>query len=135
MFRYLAVLCFLCVSAASSQAVEGDYTIKNYKFHSGETLPELRINYRTLGTAGKPAVLIMHGTGGSGAQFTREQFAGELFGPGQLLDTTKYFIVLPDDVGHGKSSKPSDGLHAKFPHYDYDDMSNTEYRLLTDPVH
>jgi homoserine O-acetyltransferase len=112
--------------------VEGDYFIKNYKFRSGETLPELRLHYRTVGKAGNPAVLIMHGTGGSGAQFLRDIFAGQLFGPGQLLDATKYFIVLPDDVGHGKSSKPSDSLHMKFPHYDYDDMVELEYRLLTE---
>jgi homoserine O-acetyltransferase len=112
--------------------VEGDYTIKNYKFHSGETLPELRLHYRTLGKPGSPAVLIMHGTGGAGTQFLRDIFAGQLFSPGQLLDAAKYFIILPDDVGHGKSSKPSDGLHMKFPHYDYDDMVELEYRLLTE---
>jgi homoserine O-acetyltransferase len=114
---------------------EGDYVIKNYKFKSGETLPELRIHYRTIGTPGAPAVLIMHGTGGAGTQFIREGFGGQLYGPGQLLDSTKHFIVLPDDIGHGKSSKPSDGLHAKFPHYEYDDMIDTEYRLLTEHLH
>jgi len=113
-------------------AVEGDYTIHNYKFRSGETLPELRLHYRTVGKAGNPAVLIMHGTGGSGSSLLRDIFAGQLFGPGQPLDATKYFIVLPDDVGHGKSSKPSDGLHMKFPHYDYDDMIELEYRLLAE---
>src|SRR5260221_14711906 len=110
MFRNLAVfLCVLCASVANLPAqtpTEGDYIVRDYRFRSGETLPELRLHYRTLGTPGDPAVLIMHGTGGSGAQFMRAQFAGELFGPGQLLDTSKYFIVLPDDVGHGKSSKP-----------------------------
>lgn len=119
--------------------VEGDYVIKGFTFTSGQTLPELRIHYRTLG---KPvrgphgmvrnAVLIGHGTGGSGDGFLRPQFAGELFGPGQPLDATKFFIVLPDGIGHGKSSKPSDGLHARFPHYGYTDMVTAEFRLLTD---
>jgi len=118
---------------------EGDYTIHNFKFASGETLPELRIHYRTLGKIDKDAqgktrnaVLIMHGTTGSGAQFIRPEFAGELFGKDQPLDATKYFIVLPDGIGHGKSSKPSDGMHAKFPHYDYLDMVEADYRLLTE---
>ena len=118
---------------------ESDYSIRNFKFSSGETLPELRIHYRALGKAEKDgqgktinAVLIMHGTTGSGAQFLRPEFAGELFGPGQPLDATKFFIVLPDGIGHGKSSKPSDGLHAKFPRYGYRDMVEAQYRLLTD---
>src|SRR5437660_705636 len=118
---------------------ESDYAIRDFKFTSGETLPELRIHYRTLGTADKDsqgkttnAVLIMHGTTGSGAQFIRPEFAGELFGNGQPLDATKFFIVLPDGIGHGKSSKPSDGLRAKFPRYGYVDMVEAEYRLLTE---
>src|SRR2546429_4012112 len=128
------------VSAADYPTpTEGDYTIRDFKFQSGETLPELRIHYRTLGTADKDsqgkttnAVLIMHGTTGSGAQFIRPEFAGELFGNGQPLDATKFFIVLPDGIGHGKSSKPSDGLRAKFPRYGYRDMVDGQYRLLTD---
>ena len=118
---------------------EGDYVIKNFKFTSGETLPELRIHYRTLGKPERDAkgvvrnaVLITHGTTGSGAQFIRPDFAGELFGAGQPLDATKFFIVLPDGIGHGKSSKPSDGLHAKFPRYGYTDMVEAQFRLLTD---
>jgi homoserine O-acetyltransferase/O-succinyltransferase len=117
---------------------EGDFVVKNFKFRSGEALPELRLHYTTLG---KPvrnaegrvtnAVLILHGTGGSGNQFLQPIFAGELFGPGQLLDTNRYFIVLPDGIGHGKSSKPSDGLHAHFPQYDYDDMVAAHYLLLS----
>jgi homoserine O-acetyltransferase/O-succinyltransferase len=143
MIRYLSV--FLLVGATAVWAAdypapaEGDYTIRDFKFTSGETLPELRIHYRTLGKAEKNtqgkttnAVLIMHGTTGSGAQFIREEFAGELFGAGQPLDATKFFIVLPDGIGHGKSSKPSDGLHAKFPRYGYRDMVEAQYRLLTD---
>jgi homoserine O-acetyltransferase len=119
--------------------IEGDFTIRDFKFASGEILPELRLHYRTLGTPQKDArgkttnaVLIMHGTTGSGAQFIRPEFAGELFGTGQPLDATKYFIVLPDGIGHGKSSKPSDGLHAKFPRYGYRDMVEAQYRLLTE---
>ena len=118
---------------------EGDYTIHGFKFTSGETLPELKIHYRTLGKIDKDAsgkvtnaILIMHGTTGSGAQFIRPEFAGELFGKDQPLDTTKFFIVLPDGIGHGKSSKPSDELHAKFPQYGYIDMVEAQYRLLTD---
>src|SRR5437660_4069591 len=118
---------------------EGDYTIRDFRFASGETLPELRIHYRTLGKIDKDAqgktrnaVLIMHGTTGSGAQFVRPEFAGELFGKDQPLDATKCFIVLPDGIGHGKSSKPSDGLRAKFPRYGYTDMVEAQYRLLTD---
>jgi homoserine O-acetyltransferase len=118
---------------------EHDFVIRDFHFTSGETLPELRLHYRTYGTPRKDAsgvvrnaVLIMHGTGGTGGQFTGRNFAGELFGPGQLLDVTRYFIVLPDDIGHGKSSKPSDGLHAKFPHYGYLDMLAAEHALLSD---
>ena len=119
---------------------EGDYTIRDFKFTSGETLPELRLHYRTIGKQKKDAqgkttnaVLIMHGTTGSGAQFVpRPEFADELFAKGQPLDATKCFIVLPDGIGHGKSSKPSDGLRAKFPHYGYLDMVEAQYRLLTE---
>ena len=118
---------------------ESDYTIRDFKFASGETLPELRVHYRTLGKPEKDAqgkttnaVLIMHGTTGSGAQFIRPEFAGELFGKDQPLDATKFFIVLPDGIGHGKSSKPSDGMHAKFPRYGYIDMVEADYRLLTE---
>jgi homoserine O-acetyltransferase len=118
---------------------EGDFTIRDFRFQSGETLPELRLHYRTLGKPEKDAegkttnaVFIMHGTTGSGAQFIRSEFAGELFGKDQPLDATKYFIVLPDGIGHGKSSKPSDGMHAKFPHYGYLDMMEADYHLLTE---
>jgi homoserine O-acetyltransferase len=124
--------------AADASAGEGDFTIRDFHFVSGETLPELRIHYLTLGRLARDArghasnaVLILHGTGGTGRQFLAPQFANELYGAGQPLDTTKYFIVLPDGIGHGHSSKPSDGLHARFPHYDYDDMIEAQYRLLT----
>ena len=126
-------------SAPLPQATEADFVIKDFKFNSGEALPELRIHYRTLGTPRKNpqgvvtnAVLIMHGTGGTGGQFTGRGFGGELFLPGQPLDVTKYYVVMPDDIGHGRSSKPSDGLRAKFPRYGYQDMLTAEYRLLTE---
>src|SRR5215510_10023199 len=123
------------------QPVEGDFTIRDFKFDSGETLPELKLHYRAIGELKRDAsgsatnaVLILHGTGGSGAGFLSNQYGGALFGPGQLLDATKYFIILPDGVGHGRSSKPSDGLRARFPHYGYNDMVTAQYRLLTEAL-
>lgn len=120
-------------------AREGDFTVHHFRFTSGESLPELRIHYHAFGEPRRDshgivrnAVLILHGTGGSGASLIRPEFAGELFGAGQLLDSTRYFIVLPDGIGHGRSSKPSDGLHARFPHYGYLDMLEAQYRLLTE---
>lgn len=117
---------------------EGDYTVRNFKFDSGEVLPQLRLHYTTLGkpvrnAAGEVtnAVLILHGTGGDGHQFLRPQFADVLFKAGGLLDPARYFIILPDDIGHGKSSKPSDGLRTRFPHYDYGDMVRGEYITVT----
>jgi len=146
-FRILALALSILVASFASAVdypalVEADYTIRDFKFTSGETLPELRLHYRTIGKQEKDAqgktknaVLIMHGTTGSGAQFVpRPEFADRLFGKGQPLDATKFFIVLPDGIGHGKSSKPSDGLHAKFPRYGYIDMVETQYRLLTDAL-
>src|SRR6266702_6710194 len=118
---------------------EGDFVIHNFRFTSGESLPELRIHYHAFGQPKRDshgvvrnAVLIVHGTGGSGASLIRPEFAGELFAPGQPLDAARYFVVLPDALGHGKSSKPSDGLHARFPHYGYNDMVESEYRLLSE---
>jgi homoserine O-acetyltransferase/O-succinyltransferase len=117
----------------------GTFVVKDYQFKSGEKLPEVKLHYYTLGTPRKDssgrvrnAVLILHGTGGSGRQFLTPNFGGVLFGPGELLDASKYFIILPDNVGHGESSKPSDGLHMRFPHYEYDDMIDLQYRLLTE---
>ena len=125
--------------SATPATTEGDFVVKNFQFRSGETLPELRLHYTTLGKPAKNAqgrvtnaVLILHGTGGTGHQFLSPIFAGELFGPGQLLDAARYYIILPDGIGHGKSSKPSDGLHAHFPQYDYDDMVAAHHRLLTE---
>ncbi len=134
-----------CLLAALAQAAEypapteTDFVLRNFQFANGATLPELKIHYRTLGKARKDAkgvvtnaVIIGHGTGGSGTQFLRPEFAGELFGAGQPLDATRYFIVLPDAIGHGKSAKPSDGLRARFPQYGYTDMVEAQYRLLTE---
>src|SRR5712692_5886924 len=125
--------------AASPAAAEHDFVVKNFHSHSGESLQELRLHYTTLGQPARDpqgrvnnAVLILHGTGGSGHQFLQPIFAGELFGPGQLLDAARYFIILPDGIGHGKSSKPSDGLHAHFPQYDYDDMVAAHHQLLNE---
>ena len=122
--------------------VEGDYVIKDFAFVSGETLGSLNLHYTTVGkpqtnAQGKVtnAVIIMHGTSGNGKGFLSDMFAGGLFGPGQLLDATKYFIILPDAIGHGKSSKPSDGMHMRFPKYTYDDMVLADYRLLTEHLH
>jgi homoserine O-acetyltransferase/O-succinyltransferase len=124
---------------AQLEPAQGDFVAKDFKFHSGDSLPSLRLHYMTLGKPMRDAqgrvtnaVLILHGTGGTGQQFLQPIFADELFGPGQLLDATRYFIILPDGIGHGKSSKPSDGLHAHFPQYDYDDMVAGHYRLLTE---
>ena len=117
---------------------DGDYELHDFHFHSGETLSKVKLHYRTLGTPQRDqnalvtnAVLILHGTGGSGQQFLTAQFAGVLLGPGQLLDAARYFIILPDGIGHGNSSKPSDGMHGRFPHYDYDDMVAAQYAVVT----
>lgn len=138
----LAIFLFLSTVLFASDVpkpTETDFVIHNFKFRSGETLPELRMHYATYGSplrdsSGRVinAVMVLHGTGGSGQQFVRPEFAGELFGPGQPLDPSKYFTILPDNIGHGKSTKPSDGLRARFPHYDYDDMVAAQHALLTD---
>ena len=143
--RPVCILALLVASSLFSRAAEypapteGDYVIKDFKFTSGESLPELRIHYRTVGKLQKDAqgnarnvVLIGHGTTGTSAQFIRPEFAGELFGAGQPLDASKYFIVMSDGIGHGKSTRPSEGLHAKFPRYGYRDMVEAQFRLLTE---
>ena len=116
---------------------EADVLLKDFRFASGETLPELRIHYTTLGHPHRNAVgdidnavMVLHGTGGTGQQFLRPQFADELYGPGQPLDIRKYWIILPDNIGHGKSSKPSDGLKMRFPRYDYADMVEAQHAML-----
>ncbi len=126
------------LSATARQAKESDFVVKDFRFRSGQTLPTLRIHYTTLGSphrnsAGEidNAVMVLHGTGGTGKQFLQPQFANELYGPGRPLDITKYWIILPDNIGHGGSSKPSDGLRMAFPRYDYDDMIEAQYLLLT----
>jgi homoserine O-acetyltransferase/O-succinyltransferase len=111
---------------------EGSWVVRDFRFHTGETLPELRLHYTTVGAPTGEPVLVLHGTTGSGAGFLAPNFAGELFGPGQPLDASRYFIVMPDAIGTGKSSKPSDGLRASFPRYNYDDMVRAQYRLVTE---
>lgn len=133
--RTLLILALASAGVAANYPtpVEGDFTIHDFRFNSGEKLAELRLHYTTVGSLqGDNAVLILHGTGGTGKAFLSEQFGGVLFGPGALLDATKYFIILPDQIGHGKSTKPSDGLGEKFPHYDYDDMVTADYRTITE---
>jgi homoserine O-acetyltransferase len=124
--------------APALTAHEGDFIIRNFHFRSGESLAELRIHYTAFGTPRRDgsghvtnAVLALHGTGGSGHSLIRPEFTGVLLAPGGLLDANRYYVIFPDGIGHGKSSKPSDGLHARFPHYDYDDMVEAQYLLLT----
>lgn len=138
----LAFLLLVCNSALAQQVLkptEGDFIAHNFRFHSGDVLPQMRLHYATYGTPTHDgmgrvnnAVMVLHGTTGSGQQFVSERFAGVLFGPGQLLDISRYFIILPDGIGHGKSSKPSDGPHMRFPHYTYEDMVAAQYMLLSD---
>ena len=136
----LTVAANLAALAADYPAPDqGDFAIHDFHFQSGESLPELRIHYRTLGKPQRDshdivtnAILILHGTTGNGRNFIRPEFAGELFGPGQPLDAATHFIILPDGIGHGQSSRPSDGLHGKFPHYGYPDMIEAQYRLVSD---
>src|SRR6516225_7917427 len=111
---------------------EADWIARDFKFHTGEVMGELRLHYTTIGVPSGQPVLLLHGTGGSAKSLLTAQFAGELFGAGAPLDASKYFIILPDAVGHGRSLKPSDGLRMKFPHYDYADMVEAQYRLLTE---
>lgn len=146
MRKFLAPFALLLAGATPAQAqlqssVEGDAILKSFTFETGETLPEIRLHYTTLGKPRRDAkgdvtnaVMILHGTGGTGKQFFQPQFADELFGPGQPLDMARYYIILPDNIGHGGSSKPSDGLRMKFPRYDYNDMVEAQYRLLTEKL-
>jgi homoserine O-acetyltransferase len=135
----LLAIALLLAQTGYPTPVEGDFVLRDFRFTTGETLPDLRLHYTTIGTPAKNAagtvtnaVLVMHGTSGSAQGFMAPTFAGKLFGPGQLLDGSKYFIILPDAIGHGKSSRPSDGLHQKFPKYTYDDMVTADYRLITE---
>ena len=148
--RQLLSACALCAALCLSERAaaaespsgaaipsEGDMVLRDFHFASGESLPELRLHFTTLGNAHRDshgrvdnAVLILHGTGGSGRSLLNEHFAGVLFGRGQLLDSNRYFIILPDGIGHGKSNKPSDGLHAHFPQYTYADMVAAQYAVV-----
>jgi len=138
-FTVLLMLATPVCAQELPKPAEGDFVVHNFRFRSGEELPEMKLHYTTYGKSVADgnghvtnAVMVLHGTTGSGQQFTGERFAGVLFGPGQLLDASRYFIILPDGVGHGHSTKPSDGLHAKFPHYDYEDMVEAQHLLLTE---
>ena len=111
---------------------EGEWTARNFKFHTGETMPEVKLHYTTIGDSSGMPVVVLHGTGGSAANMLTAGFAGELFGPGQPLDAAKYCIIIPDALGHGKSAKPSDGLETKFPQYNYSDMVDAQFRLLSE---
>ena len=135
----LSILLALAAQLAAPQTWpthEQDVLLKDFAFGTGDKLPELRMHVTTLGTphrnaAGQidNAVMVLHGTGGTGKQFLQPQFADELYGPGQPLDIRRYYIILPDNVGHGGSSKPSDGMRMQFPKYDYDDMIRAQHRI------
>jgi len=136
----LGLLVLMTISAPATGAdypapTEKDVILKDFRFHTGETLPEVRIHALTIGNPANPAVLVLHGTTGSAATMLTPIFAGELFGPGQPLDAAKYFIVLPDGLGVGGSSKPSNRLRTKFPAYDYSDCVLAQYLLLTEALH
>ncbi len=147
--KKLAILSLVLLAATSRAPAqdfpkpsEGSYVLKDFHFADGKTLPELRLHYHALGQPRRDArgvvrnaVLILHGTTGSGKQFLNKIFAGELFNKGQPLDASRYYIILPDNIGHGLSSKPSDGLHARFPNYGYRDMIHAQHRLLTEGLH
>jgi homoserine O-acetyltransferase/O-succinyltransferase len=134
-----AALCaaFALTSLAAAAAdypapKQGDWIAKDFKFHTGATMPELRLHYTTVGEPTGQPVLVLHGSGGDASRMLTAEFAGQLFGPGQPLDASKYYIIIPDGIGHGKSSKPSDGMKTAFPKYDYDDMVDAHYRLVTE---
>lgn len=139
---FISLFFALCANAQKTPTVapkSGDFVIKDFHFHSGEVLPELRLHYYTLGAPARGsdgkvtnAVLILHGTTGSGKRYLEDSFTQAMYGPGQPLDVTRWYVILPDSIGHGQSSKPSDALHAKFPHYNYEDMVEAQYRLVTE---
>ena len=125
-----AMTSFTALAADYPAPKQGDFIARDFKFHTGETMPELKLHYTTVGEPTGQPVLVLHGSGGSAASMLTPTFAGELFGPGQPLDASKYYIVIPDSVGHGKSSKPSDGMKTAFPKYNYEDMVDAQYRLV-----
>jgi len=139
-WRHVVTLAFVLLALASvaasaaeyPAAQEGTWTARDFRFHTGEVLPEVKLHYRTIGDSTGEPVLVLHGTAGSGASMLTPAFAGELFGRGQPLDASRYFLIIPDTLGHGQSSKPSDGMRTKFPRYNYDDMVVAHHRLLTE---
>jgi homoserine O-acetyltransferase len=136
-FKAATVLAFVLPSIAALAAdypapKQGEWIARDFVFHTGEAMPELKLHYTTIGQPTGTPVIVLHGTGGSAESILTPAFAGELFGPGQPLDASKYYVIIPDAVGHGRSSKPSDGLTAKFPQCDYGDMVDTQYRLLSE---
>src|ERR1700744_326687 len=120
------------ISADLPPPRQGDFIARDFKFHGGETMAELKLHYTTVGEPTGQPVLVLHGSGGSAATMLTAGFAGELFGPGQPLDPSKYYIIIPDGIGHGQSAKPSDGMKTAFPRYDYADMVDAQYRLVTE---
>ena len=137
LFKAFSVLALIlpltgAIAADYPAPKQGDWIARDFKFHTGEVMPELKLHYMTLGEPTGAPVVVLHGTGGSAAGTLGPAFAGELFGPGQPLDATKHYIIIPDALGHGASAKPSDGLKAKFPQYDYADMVDAQYRLLSE---
>lgn len=132
-FLSIALACSVeAAGAADLQPQHGDWVVKDFRFHTGEVLPELKLHYATLGAPTGEPVLVLHGSSGSGQTMLQENFAGELFGPGQPLDAAKHFIIIPDSIGAGRSSKPSNGLRMRFPRYSYDDQVVAQHRLLTE---
>src|SRR6476619_2511308 len=135
-FPYAALSAAVALTSVTAFAADypaprqGEWIAKDFKFHTGDTMPELRLHYTTIGEPGGQPVLVLHGSGGSAASMLTATFGGELFGPGQPLDAAKYYIIIPDGVGHGKASKPSDGMKTAFPKYNYEDMVDAQYRLL-----
>jgi homoserine O-acetyltransferase len=127
-----ALTSFSAVATDYPAPKQAEWIARDFKFHTGEVLPELRLHYTTIGDPSSQPVLVLHGSGSSAVNMLTADFAGQLFGPGQPLDTAKYYVIIPDGIGHGKSSKPSDGLKTKFPKYDYADMVDAQYRLLTE---
>jgi homoserine O-acetyltransferase/O-succinyltransferase len=125
-----ALSSFTAMAADYPAPKQGDWIAKDFKFHTGETMPELRLHYTTIGEPTGQPVLVLHGSGGDAARMLTAEFAGQLFGPGQPLDASKYYIIIPDGIGHGKSSKPSDGMKTGFPKYNYEDMVDAHYRLV-----
>jgi homoserine O-acetyltransferase len=121
---------FTAMAADYPAPKQGDWIAKDFKFHNGETMPDLRLHYTTVGEPGGQPVLVLHGSGGDATRMLTAEFAGQLFGPGQPLDASKYYIIIPDGIGHGKSSKPSDGMKTAFPKYNYEDMVDAHYRLV-----